>query len=324
MGYLLLVEDAPYRSLTVAPREAGMRVDVYLSARFEGWSRSAVARAIRLGEVRSAERALKPSTLLYEGEELRVTVTDFAPTEPPPPCPPILHQDARLLAFDKPPGLLMHPVGRAFAWGLINLARLRFPDEPLHLAHRLDRETSGVVVVARDDDANRFLKAIFKSRDVHKTYKAIVRGRVPWEHRHVDAPIGDDEASPIRLKRAVREDGQPAVTDVTVLARAGDLTLVQCQPRTGRTHQIRVHLDYLGFPILGDRIYGQPPEVFLSFYEGFELEGRDALLGHHRHCLHASALRLPHPDGETLEITAPDPADFISLLNPPQVTDLST
>lgn len=291
-----------------------MRADVYLAARFDGWSRSAVARAIREGRVRSAQRPLKPSSTLRPGEVLLVYVPQFAPTGPPPPCPPVLYRDERILAFDKPPGLLMHPVGRSFAWGLINLARIAFPDEPLHLAHRLDRHTSGVTLVARDDDANRYLKAAFKAREIKKSYLAIVRGEIDWDERVIDAPLGDDESSPIRLKRGVRPDGQPAITAARVLGRGGGLSLVRCDPLHGRTHQIRVHLDSVGHPILGDRIYGQPPEVFLSFYEGAALPDRDAMLGHPRHCLHAWRLRLSHPDGGDLTIAAPPPEDFAPVL----------
>ncbi len=287
-----------------------MRADVYLAARFEGWSRSAVARAIRRGEVRSTARTLKPSSLLRAREELRITAAELAPAGPPPPCPPILHRDARLIAFDKPPGLLMHPVGRSFSWGLINLARMRFPGEELHLAHRLDRETSGVTVLARDAEANRWLKAAFMGRGVRKTYWAIARGHIPWTERLVDAPIGDDARSPIRLKRGVRPDGQPARTHLRVLWRGRGLSLVECLPETGRTHQIRVHLDHVGHPILGDKVYGQPPEVFLSLYEGRPMPDREALLGHPRHCLHARALTVPHPDGGELTVRAPMPEDF--------------
>lgn len=304
------MSGSPIRSVTVAPGAAGMRADVYLALRFDGWSRAAVARAIREGQVVSDQRALKPSSTLRAGEVLALDVPLLAPREEKPPCPPLLHEDARVLAFDKPAGLLAHPVGRAFTWGLINLARERFPDEDLHLAHRLDRETSGVSVVARDAEANRLLKAAFKGRRARKTYLAVVRGVVPWDEQVIDAPIGDDEASPIRLKQGVRPDGLPAWTRVVVVERGPARTLVRCEPRTGRTHQLRVHLDALGFPIVGDRIYGQDPEVFLSIYEGREPEDLPRLLGHHRHCLHAHALVLPHPDGGELRVEAPLPEDL--------------
>ena len=306
---------APTRAVTVDERSAGMRADVYLSLRFD-WSRTRAAQAIKAGDVVSSTRTLKPSSLLAAGEVLTMELPDFQADAPRPPCPPVLHEDPRCLAFDKPAGLLMHPVGRQFTWGLINLAREAYPDEELHLAHRLDRETSGVCVVARDAEANRHFKAAFKARETEKTYLAIVRG-VPQLDGEVliDAPIGDDEASPIRLKRAVRPDGQSARTRVRLLSAHGELALVACVPETGRTHQIRVHLDHLGHPILGDKIYGQPPEIFLRLYAGQPLGELEEALAHPRHCLHAARLRIPHPKGGMLEIESPLPPDFDEVLS---------
>lgn len=231
-----------------------------------------------------------------------------------PPIPPVLHQDPDIVAFDKPSGLLAHPVGGAFAWGLINLAREAFPGEALHLLHRLDRETSGVSLVARSELANVAVKQAFKDREVLKTYHAIVRGRVPWDQQDVDAPIGSDD-SVIRIKQGVVSGGQPARTEIRVVARFPRLTLVSCRPHTGRTHQIRVHLEHLGFPILGDRLYGQEPDVFLGLLEGKPVSRLRQRLGHPRHCLHARALHLRHPrSGALLSIRAPMPADMARVL----------
>jgi len=230
-----------------------------------------------------------------------------------PPCPPILHQDLDILAFDKPPGMLCHPVGSTFAWGLINMARDRFPGERLHLAHRVDKETSGVVVVARNDHLNRQLKAAFKERRVEKRYLAIVRGVVELDEQLVDAPIGRDPDSPIRMKMGVVDDGLSAQTRVVCRERMGDLSLVECFPRSGRTHQIRVHLDHLGHPILGDKIYGQDPEVFLSIWEKRPLADLDERLGHPRHCLHAAEIAFDLEDGER-RFSAPLAQDMQALL----------
>ncbi len=302
------------RTLVVAARAAGMRADVYLGMRLPGWTRTAAARAIRAGEVCSDLRDLQPSSVLRVGEALTVEVPAFAPTGPPPPLPPVLHADADVLALNKPAGMLCHPVGREFVYGLINVARLAFPDEDLHLGHRLDRFTSGVTVLGRNAEANRTLKAAFKAREVRKTYWAIVRGEPDWDQEEVDAPLGSDEGSPIRIRQAVVEGGSPASTRFRVLARMGETSLVSCRPRTGRTHQIRVHLAFLGFPILGDRIYGQPPEVFISLFEGQPLSAFRDQLVHPRHCLHARALHLPHPAGGALHLHAPLPPDFAWLL----------
>ncbi len=303
------------RPITVDPTAAGMRADVYLAHRFALYSRSGAAEAIRSGEVVSTSRTLKPASLLKAGEVLHLHSLKLAPQGEKPPCPPVLHEDDHVLAFNKPAGMLCHPVGQAFAWGVINLARERYPGESLHLAHRLDRETSGVLLLARSDAANRHLKACFKARSVEKTYLAVVRGQVAWEEQEVDAPIGDDADSPIRLKQGVRPDGHPARTRFVVRERKGDRTLVEVHPHTGRTHQIRVHLAHLGHPILGDKIYGQPPEVFLSLFEGWDLPGRDELLEHPRHCLHAASLQLTSPGGDSLSIHAPFPDDMRTALD---------
>ncbi len=302
------------RTLQVGPREAGMRADVYLSTRFESLSRRRAALGIRGGGIRSARRALKPSTTLREGEVLLIDLPGLAPElDKKPDCPPLLHQGPGILAFDKPAGVLMHPVGQGFAWGLINLAREAFPDEELHLAHRLDRDTSGVVVVARDPETNRQLKAAFKARQITKTYWAIVHGAPGFEETLVDAPLASDESSPIRLKQGVVAGGAEARTRVRVLARFEHLSLVSCRPETGRTHQIRVHLEHLGHPILGDRIYGQEPDVFLGLYEDRPVAHLRGRLGHPRHCLHARALHIPRPEG-LLSLRAPMPPDMARVL----------
>jgi len=311
-----------YRSLIVTQSEAGMRADSYLSARFAVLSRKDAALAIRNGEVQSTSRTLKPSSLLRIGEEVRIWIEGLAPGEKPP-FPELLHKDSWTLAFNKPAGMLCHPVGSGFSWGVINLARELFPNEDLHLAHRIDRETSGVLLLGRSHDANRHLKSVFQDRLAKKTYLAIVHGEPSWESLAVDAPIGDETTSPIRIKQGVLDSGQAAQTDFEVLHRGEKMTLVRARPRTGRTHQIRVHLDHVGHPIVGDKIYGQPPEVFISLFEGWDLPGRDELLCHPRHCLHAESLGIPLPDATHLEIHAPLPSDMEALLgsHPPIPSD---
>lgn len=308
-----MLSEAPVEdqlSLVVGPAALGLGLDRFLADRLPGWRLAKVQWALRHGRVLSDRRTLPEQGEVLVGETLTLLPPPAPRARPPMPAmPPILHQDPDRLAVDKPPGMLMHPVGAEFRWGLINLVRARFPDEDIHLAHRLDQHTSGVCLLARNAATNQQLKAAFKERRVAKTYWAIVRGRPEWDERVLDAPIGDDTSSPIRLKQAVVEEGQQARTSFTVLARFQDLSLLSCRPETGRTHQLRVHLEHLGHPILGDRIYGQDPEVFLGLHEGRPVPHLRQRLGHPRHCLHARALRL-----DDLVVRSPMPPDMARLL----------
>ncbi len=298
----------------VEPESAGRRADVWIAARFPWFSRTAAARLFEAGRVEGLDRPLKPSSLLQAGERLRVWRPRLVPGEPPPPLPPILYEDDRIVAFDKPAGMLAHPSGSSFAWALIGLARQARPGHHLHLVHRLDRDTSGVTVIAKDDEANRVLKHAFLDHRVDKVYWAVVRGVPAWSTLLVDAPIGKATHSTVRLRMGVRPDGLPARTRFHVLARFVGMALVAAHPRTGRTHQIRVHLEHAGHPVLGDRVYGQPDEVFLHVLEhGVDDETRRRA-GFRRQALHARILRLPGPKGGFLEVCAPLPDDMRALV----------
>ena len=301
------------KTLTVRPEEEGVRLDVLLQGRYPRWSLEAVAEAIRGGQVRSEEGQLSPEQVLNVGSRFTVAAPHLAPTHPMPPCPPIVFEDPDVVAFSKPAGLLCHPVGATFAWGLINIARDRYPGERLHLAHRLDKETSGVVVMARNDAINRELKAAFKARRVSKTYLAIVRGELR-DDCVVNAPIGRDPLSPIRMKMGVVTEGQQAETEFRLVRRLKGFSLLECLPRSGRTHQIRVHLEHIGHPLLGDKIYGQDPEVFLSIWEKEPLADLDERLGHPRHCLHASRIAFDMDSGERV-FEAPLAEDMVAFVD---------
>jgi 23S rRNA pseudouridine1911/1915/1917 synthase len=198
----------------------------------------------------------------------------------------------------------------------VGLARSRWPD-PAHvdLAHRLDRDTSGCLVLTKDVAANAFLKAAFKHGEADKEYAAFVRGHLDWDHLIVDAPIAEANG-PIRIQRAVREDGLPARTEVWVVDRTTTpgppMTRVRIRLYTGRTHQIRVHLAHVAGGLVGDRMYGVPAEVFLNYWEQGDIDdaGIEAA-GAPRHALHAARVAFPHPDGGTIEVTAPLAADMV-------------
>jgi len=309
-------EGFQWDELTVDSRGHNRRADAWIALYFPHYSRSAVVRHFRAGRILGLQRPIKPSTLLRGGERLRFCRPELRSDEPPPPMPEVLYEDERMIALNKPAGMLAHPAGGLFVWSLISVARLARPDVHLHLVHRLDRDTSGVVILAKDPEANRSLKDAFQRQECDKIYWAICWGIPPWSTRLVDAPIGDNSASEVRVRMGVRPDGMPARTRLFVLARWRDRTLVAAHPRSGRTHQIRLHLEHAGHPILGDRLYGQPDEVFLHTLE----HGMDpwALerLGWPRHALHARVLRIPHPDGHGMEIRAPLPADMTAMLEP--------
>lgn len=296
-----------------------MRVDQFLSARFRSLSRTAATRAVRQGLVGSSNRPLKPSSTLHHGEVLFVRIPGYAPSTPPPPMPDVLYEDSAIIVVNKPPRLLVHPAGDQWEWAVVGLVRDGRPGATIDLAHRLDRDTSGILVLSKTGTCNAFLKEQFRTRsqDLAKVYLAVVRGVPDWDHQEVQAPIGIAENSEIGLRRCVRADGLPAWTTVRVLERWRDrsLALVTCHIHTGRTHQIRVHLEHLGFPILGDRMYGHDDQLFLdSLRQGITPSVRKRA-GFPRQCLHAWRMRLPHPSGSVLDLQAPPPADLQRLMN---------
>ncbi len=303
------------RAVQVRQDGDGRRLDVYLAIRFPTFSRTHIQKMIRQGRIAIPGRDIKASSTLSLGEELLITAPGLEPSGPPPPLPAVIHEDARLLVVSKPSGMLAHSTGLVFVYGLVGIARAARPDHNIDLAHRLDRETSGINVLTKDKTANAFVKAAFKAKEVHKAYRAIVYGSPAWDEIIVDAPIGLATGSDVRIRRGVNPEGLPAQTRLTVEQRMGPLTLVKAEPRTGRTHQIRVHLDHAGFPILGDKMYGQPDTTFIHHLEN----GPDALVrkavGFPRHALHAYRLTIPHPDGDTVTFEAPLPADMQAIVD---------
>ena len=302
------------RSIVVRTLGDGQRVDVYLTHRFPKFSRSQIKRMIREGEIGRPSGLIKPATTLFAGEELWVNAPELAPPGPPPPLPRVVHEDDRLLVVSKPSGMLAHPAGLTFTYGLVGIARAARPDHVVDLAHRLDRETSGINVLTKDKQANAFLKRP-SSRS---------SPRRPTTPSSTAAPTGRPAPSMarsstllaprFRIRRGITEDGLTAKTDVRVLKRMGKLSLVSAKPQTGRTHQIRVHLESVGLPILGDKMYGQPDEVFLH-----HLDHGDGPLVRNatrfpRHALHAAAIEIPHPDGGTLTLEAPLEEDMAAIV----------
>ncbi len=299
-----------------------MRVDRFLARRFPDRSRTFMVAAIRRGEVRTPDgRVLRASSILRHAGVLHVYIPGIAPTTPPPPHPEILHEDERVVAILKPPGLAAHPGGTNWSWGVIGLAKAQWPEHHMDLVHRLDRDTSGVLLLTKDQGANGFLKAELREGRTAKHYLAIAKGVADFTHRSVEAPIGR-AGGEIRMEMGIVPDGLPARTDVEVLGhhRSANLTLVRCRIHTGRTHQIRVHMASLGLPLLGDRLYGVPARTFLSWLDDGPTEANLKSSGAGRHALHAERMEIAHPDGGTLQVEAPMPQDMASWWDTPHQT----
>ena len=302
------------RQAVVPDHAAGRRFDAVLAELFPEFSRSKLTEWIKSGDVLLDGAQVRPREPVRGGEQVQLTAVLETQTHAEPQQMPleILYQDEHVFVVNKPAGLVVHPGAGNPDGTLVN--GLLFLDPGLAalpragVVHRLDKETSGVMVVARTLQAQTALVEQLSAREVHRQYLAVVVGSLV-SGGTADAPIERHPRD--RLKMAVREDGKEAVTHYRLRERFRAHTALECRLETGRTHQIRVHMAHLKQPIVGDPVYGGPLRLPKGATEGLTA----ALRGFKRQALHAEVLEFVHPiTGEPLRTTAPVPADMLKLL----------
>lgn len=314
-GYTRPMPDAPTTiELRVPAGLDGTRVDRALADLLPGRSRACIQRWLREGLARVDGRVVRPRERVSGGETVTIDVPAPEPIEwkPQPAELDVVHVDEEIIVVNKPAGVVVHPGAGNPDRTLVNALLAAWPElEALPrggIVHRLDKDTSGLMVVARTDAARRGLAAQLAGRGLKREYEAIACGRLVAGGT-VCAPIGRDSRD--RRRMAVRGGGREAVSHYRVVARYRAHTRLRVSLETGRTHQVRVHLAHIGHPLLGDPTYGGRPRFPAGASRGL----REAIEGFRRQALHAAHLALRHPGhGRTLSWTAPLPADMQALI----------
>jgi 23S rRNA pseudouridine1911/1915/1917 synthase len=290
----------------------GERLDRALALALPDLSRAQIQRLLKAGQVRVDGQIFKASQRLGGGEHYEI----FLPEEKPADLQAesfeldIIYEDADLILLNKPAGMVVHPSAGHESGTLINAVLAHCPDLPgiagekrPGVVHRLDKDTSGLILVAKNDKALHFLQSQFQERTIEKTYLALVEGHISLSEFRIEAPIGRDPKQRKRMAVISAESSaqsREALTEIRLLSIYGSHSLVECRPLTGRTHQIRVHLAFAGHPIIGDKVYGRRKQMN-------ELD---------RHFLHAAGLGFKRPsDGKKLDFNIPLPPELQSLLD---------
>ncbi|HET6146846.1 MAG TPA: RluA family pseudouridine synthase [Polyangia bacterium] len=296
------------------PRECdGWRLDHFLKRRIGRLSRTRIQDIIATQVTLSDGRRPRSSVAVHAGQIIRLDRP--APVEPEVPRRfDVLFQDDDVLAIEKPAGLPIHPTAKFWRNTLTALLRERYPGQHMEVAHRIDRETSGILLVARSSSAASWLKRAFARRAVDKSYLALVKGQPPDEGV-IDRPLKLLD-TPTHVMMGVAPDGRKAVTRFRVVQRFAAHALCEAHPETGRQHQIRVHLAAIGHPIVGDKLYGAGERAFMrACDEGVGSELLALFDGLPRHALHAHRLTFPHPrTRQPLTIESPLPADLVDYI----------
>lgn len=293
-------------TFTITPEESGKRIDKVIGDRLgEEYSRTFAHGLIQKELVLVNGKGVKPRYLVHEGEEISVTIPPAEKSDLFPEDIPlnILFEDDWVIVINKPAGIVVHPGAGNMTGTIVNAllhhcGKLPVTDDELRpgIVHRLDKDTSGVLVIAKNDRALRSLAKQFQKRVVKKRYLAIVKGSVPLDNGIIDAPIARSAADRKKMGVAEPDKGKNARTIYHVVKRMKGLTILNLEIETGRTHQIRVHMKHLGHPVVGDPVYGRADGV-------------------PRQALHAQMLGFCHPDtGKYVEFTAPVPDDIKEIM----------
>lgn len=298
--------EAGLETVTAEAEDAGTRADVFLAAKL-GVSRSNMQKLLEDGRVKRGEKIIKANYKVRAGEMFVVDIPEPEPIEAVPEDIPldIIYEDDDVVVLNKARGMVVHPAPGNYTGTLVNallyhcsnLSGINSAIRP-GIVHRLDKDTSGIMIVAKNDAAHISLSQQIQSKTAVRTYLAVVRGNIKTDSGTIETQIARDKTDRKKMS-VVKEGGRDAITDYEVLERFGKYTLVRCKLRTGRTHQIRVHMEYLGYPLVGDPKYS-------PMKTPFGIKGQ---------ALHSHTLEFTHPrTGERMKFEAPLPEDMHKII----------
>ena len=310
--------------LKASTDDAGKRLDAYLAENIDGWSRSRLQRLIENEDVLINENKAKPSYKIHAGDEIEVDLIEIPVARFEPENIPldIVYEDEFLAVINKPAGMVVHPGAGVQSGTLANAVAYHFLSEPgavatgsnadasnrIGIVHRLDKDTSGLIVVAKTDEIHEALSEQFRERQVFKSYVALVHGSPDQNTGKIEAPIGRNKHNRLRMKVATH--GRSALSLWKVRTRYNKFTLLDVEIKTGRTHQIRVHMAYINHPIVGDEIYNEGRDNTVA-----DTNTRNAIASMNRFFLHAERLSFAHPKtGERMEFMQPLPTELSEFL----------
>lgn len=298
--------EAGLETVTAEAEDTGTRADVFLAAKL-GVSRSNMQKLLEDGRVKRGEKIIKANYKVRAGEMFVVDIPEPEPIEAVPENIPldIIYEDDDVVVLNKARGMVVHPAPGNYTGTLVNallyhcsnLSGINSAIRP-GIVHRLDKDTSGIMIVAKNDAAHISLSQQIQSKTAVRTYLAVVRGKIKTDSGTIETQIARDKTDRKKMS-VVKEGGRDAITDYEVLERFGKYTLVRCKLRTGRTHQIRVHMEYLGYPLVGDPKYS-------PMKTPFGIKGQ---------ALHSHTLEFTHPrTGERMKFEAPLPEDMHKII----------